>query len=160
MVFHFTSDFDLDTILVGCSLIVSIVSAIFSAILSWKVSKKSGQTLLNIELMLTSEGLYAVLSNVGNAYAYDVKINVSENFVNGFEYLTLIQPHYTYRYLLLSDTNQLSLYPEKVCFSIQYKDSYTRKQAKTYQNDFCLLDHLKYKMSYNQMFNSYDLSKF
>ena len=143
------------------SIMVSII-ALFVSYFSFKESKKSrielGQAFLSMNLFQTSEGLYVMLSNIGKTYAYDVKVISSENFVNGFENLTVIQPDSVYRFLLLHPQN-ISDYPETITFTIQYHDYYSPKRFIQKVFEFKIIDFLKYDVEYNKDFNCYDIRK-
>jgi len=141
--------------------IVSVI-ALLVAYFSFKESKKArielGQAFLSMDLIQTSEGLYAMLCNIGKTYAYDVNVTVTVNFVNGFENLTTIQPGSAYRFLLLHSQN-VSDYPEHIKFTVQYHDYYSPKHLIEKNFEFKIIDFLKYDMEYNKNFNCYDIKK-
>ncbi len=143
------------------STMVSVVALLVSYF-SFKESKKArielGQAFLSMNLIQTQEGLYVLLRNIGKTYAYDVKVSSSENFVNGFENLTIIQPDSVYRFLLLHPQN-LSDYPEQITFTIQYHDYYSPKNFINKIFKFKIIDYLKYDTEYNTELNCYDIKK-
>lgn len=143
------------------TLLISLLSLGVS-IFSFKESKKArielGQAFLSMELIQTSEGLYSILRNIGNTYAYDVKITVSKDFVNGFKNLSIIQPDSTYRFLLLNNQN-ISDYPEVIKFTIKYHDYYSPKNFIDKVFEFQIIDYLKYDVTYNKDFDCYDIKK-
>lgn len=117
-----------------------------------------GQAFLSMDLVQTSEGLYAMLRNIGRSCAYDVNVITSANFVNGFENLSTIQPDSVYRFLLLHPQN-VSDYPEIITFTIQYHDYYSTKCLIKKIFEFKIIEFLKYDMEYNENFNCYDIRK-
>lgn len=143
---------------------VAVISvfALFVSYFSYKESRKAriefGQSFLSINLIQISGELYAVLRNIGNTYAYDLEINVSDNFVNGFESLSILQPNTAYGFLLLNAHN-VSQYPEKVVFKIKYHDYYSQKKFIEKKFAFKLVDYLRYDMHYNTEFQYYDIKK-
>lgn len=143
------------------AVIVSVIALLIS-FLSFKESKRArielGQAYLSMELIHTSEGLYAMLRNIGNTYAYDVKVSASQDFLNGFENLSIIQPDHLYRFLLLNRQN-VSLYPESVVFTIKYHDYYSQKHYIIKEFKFKIMDYLKYDVEYNKDFNCYNIKK-
>lgn len=143
------------------ALIVSVI-ALFISYFNFKENEKSrielGSAFLSMELIQTFEGLYVILRNIGNTYAYDVKVDVSADFVNGFENLSIIQPDSTYRFLLLSPQN-IADYSEIITFTINYHDYYSPKQFIEKKFKFKVIDFLKYDISYNKDFNCYDIKK-
>ena len=76
------------------AVIVSVIALLVSYF-SYKETKRArielGQAFLSMELIQNSEGVYALLHNLGNTYAYDVKVSVTKEFVNGFENLNILQ---------------------------------------------------------------------
>ena len=145
--------------------LAAVIIALFALIISYlslresrKARKELGQAFLSMQLVQTTEGLYVVLNNIGNTYAYDVKITNSENFVNGFENLSNIQPGFAYRCLLLNSSN-ISGYPEKIIFRVQYHDYYSPKHFIKKKFEFKIIDFLKYNTLYNKDFNCYDIQK-
>lgn len=143
------------------SILISII-ALFVSYFSLKESKKarieSSQAFLSMDLIQTSEGLYAMLRNIGKSCAYDVNIFVSANFVNGFENLSTIQPDKVYRFMLLHPQN-VSDYPETVTFTVQYHDYYSQKHLVEKSFTFKIINFLKYNMEYNNNLNCYDIKK-
>jgi len=143
------------------SILVSIIALLVSYF-SLKESKKAriemGQAFLSMDLVQTSEGLYAMLRNIGRSCAYDVNVITSANFVNGFENLSTIQPDSVYRFLLLHPQN-VSDYPEIITFTIQYHDYYSTKCLIKKIFEFKIIEFLKYDMEYNENFNCYDIRK-
>lgn len=143
------------------TIIISVIALLISYF-SFKESKRArielGRAFLSMELIQTNDGLYVLLHNIGNTYAYDVKVTVSENFVNGFENLSIIQPSSTYRFLLLSNQN-ISDYPETITFIVKYHDYYSSKYFIEKIFEFKIIDYLKYDMSYNKDINCYDIKK-
>ena len=143
------------------SILVSTIALLISYF-SLKESKKAriemGQAFLSMDLIQTSEGLYAMLRNIGKSCAYDVNVITSANFVNGFENLSTIQPDNVYRFLLLHPQN-VSDYPEIITFTIQYHDYYSTKCLIKKSFEFKIIDFLKYDMEYNENFNCYDIRK-
>lgn len=143
------------------TVMVSVI-ALFISHLSLKESKKArielGRAFLSMELIQTPEGLYAMLRNIGNTYAYDTKVTVSADFVNGFENLSIIQPGCTYRFLLLNNQN-ISDYPEMITFTVSYHDYYSPKYYIEKVFKFKIIDYLKHDISYNKDFNCYDIKK-
>lgn len=143
------------------SILVSIIALLVSYF-SLKESKKAriemGQAFLSMDLVQTSEGLYAMLRNIGRSCAYDVNVITSANFVNGFENLSTIQPDSVYRFLLLHPQN-VSDYPEIITFTIQYHDYYSTKCLIKKILEFKIIEFLKYDMEYNENFNCYDIRK-
>lgn len=143
------------------AVIVSII-ALFVSYFSYKETKRArielGRAFLSMELIQNSEGLYVLLHNLGNTYAYDVKVSVNEDFVNGFENLKLLQPRSKYRFLLLSNQN-ISEYPEIIIFTVKYHDYYSQNYFVKKEYKFQLVDYLKYDISYNKDFNCYDIKK-
>ena len=141
--------------------IVSVIALIISYF-SYKESKRTrvelGRVTLSMELIQTSEGLYVLLHNLGNTYAYDVTVSVTQDFVNGFENLTILQPCSNYRFLLLNNQN-ISAYPEKIVFTIKYHDYYSPKYFVTKEFQFKVINYLKYDIHYNKDFNCYDIKK-
>lgn len=77
------------------SIVISIIAAMI-AYCSWKESKivriESGQAFLSISLIQISGKIYAILQNIGNTYAYDIEIKNTDDFVNGFEKISILQP--------------------------------------------------------------------
>lgn len=145
--------------------IVSILISIIALVVSYfslKESKKarieSSQAFLSMDLIQTSEGLYAMLRNIGKSYAYDVNVFVSANFVNGFENLSTIQPDSVYRFMLLQPQN-ISNYPETVTFTVQYHDYYSPKRLVEKSFKFKIINFLKYNIKYNNNLNCYDIKK-
>lgn len=143
------------------AVIVSVIALLISYY-SYKESKRArielGRAFLSIELIQNSEGLYVLLHNLGNTYAYDVKISVTEEFVNGFENLTILQPGNSYRFLLLN-TPKIFDYPEIIVFTVKYHDYYSPNRYITKEFKFNLVDCLKYDINYNKDFNCYDIKK-
>lgn len=143
------------------TVIVSIIALLIS-FLSFKESKRAhvevGQAFLSMELVHTPEGLYAMLRNIGNTYAYDVNVSVSKDFLNGFENLSIIQPNNIYRFLLLNRQN-ISLYPEIIIFTIKYHDYYSQKKFIVKEFKFKIMDYLKYDIEYNKDLNCYNIKK-
>lgn len=142
--------------------VVVAVFALFISYFSLKESKRArrelGQAFLSMQLLQTTEGLYVTLNNIGNTYAYDVTVTTSENFVNGFEKLSIVQPNHTYRFLLLNNQNIYN-YPEKIVFKVQYHDYYSPKIFIEKIFEFKIIDCLKYNINYNKDFNCYDINK-
>lgn len=143
------------------SILISII-ALFVSYFSLKESKKarieSSQAFLSMDIVQTSEGLYAVLRNIGKSCAYDVNVFVSANFVNGFENLSTIQPNSVYRFMLLQPQN-VSNYPEIVTFTVQYHDYYSQKRLIEKSFKFKIINFLKYDIEYNNNLNCYDIKK-
>ena len=133
---------------------VAVISvfALFVSYFSYKESRKAriefGQSFLSINLIQISGELYAVLRNIGNTYAYDLEINVSDNFVNGFESLSILQPNTAYGFLLLNAHNVS-----------QYHYYYSQKKFIEKKFAFKLVDYLRYDMHYNTEFQYYDIKK-
>ncbi len=143
------------------SILVSAIALLVSYF-SLKESKKArieiGQAFLSMDLIQTSEGLYAMLRNIGKSCAYDVNVITSANFVNGFENLSTIQPNSVYRFLLLHPQN-VSNYPEIITFTVQYHDYYSTECLVKKIFKFKIIDYLKYDMEYNKNYNCYDIKK-
>lgn len=141
--------------------IISIVALLVSYF-SYKETKKArielGQAYLSMELFQNSDGLYVLIHNVGNTYAYDVNVSVTEEFVNGFENLKILQPGSNYRFLLLNNQN-ISSYPEVITFKIKYHEYYSQRRYVKNEYKFKLIDYLKYEINYNKDFNCYDIKK-
>lgn len=83
----------------GLALIVSTLS--YSE--SRKTRIEHGCSYLTFELMRINNQMYLFFSNIGNIFAYDVNITMSEPFVNVFENLKIIRPGCIYRYCLMSN---------------------------------------------------------
>lgn len=141
-------------IIAGAALIISF----FSYRENKKTRLEQGRAFLTMELLQTKEGLYAILSNIGNTYAYDMKVAMPPCFTNGFENLDILRPGYTYRFLIMSGQD-ISSYPEKVKFSITYRDYYSSKHAEEKDFHFKLVNYLKFHVTYNQDFQCYDIAK-
>lgn len=143
------------------TLIISLIALIISYF-SFKESKKArielGRAFLSMDLIQTSDGLYSILCNVGNTYAYDVEVTVSDHFVNGFKNLSVVQPSRTYRFLLLNGQN-ISDYPEIITFTVKYHDYYSQKRSIKKVFKFKIIDYLKYDMRYSKDFDCYDIEK-
>lgn len=137
---------------------IAMFISFFSYLESRKSRREQGQAFLFIDLMQVESRLYVVVKNIGNTFAYNVEITVSEPFVNRFSNLRLIQPGTLYRYDLL-DSQEAGAYPTEVMFSINYLDRYSKRKVirKTFR--FKLVDYLKYDISYNNVFGVYDISK-
>lgn len=146
---------DLATIIVS---VVALLVSYFSLLESKKARIELGRAFLSMNLVQTSEGLYVMLHNIGNSYAYDVNVTVSKDFVNGFENLSTIQPGDVYRYLLLHPQN-VSDYPEIIRITIQYHDYYSSIRLIEKNFEFKIIDFLKFDMKYNKDFNCYDIKK-
>ena len=140
------------------AVIVSVIALLVSYF-SYKETKRArielGQAFLSMELIQNSEGVYVLLHNLGNTYAYDVKVSVTKEFVNGFENLNILQPGSNYRFLLLNNQN-ISEYPEIITFTVMY---YSQRHFIKKEYKFKLVDYLKYDINYNRDFNCYDIKK-
>lgn len=156
-----SNQFNTELVINITSILVSTIALLVSYF-SFKENKKAriemGQAFLSMDIIQTSEGLYAMLRNIGKAYAYDVNVITSANFVNGFENLSTIQPDTVYRFLLLHPQN-ISDYPEIIKFTVQYHDYYSTTCLIEKNFEFKIIDFLKYDMEYNQNFNCYDIRK-
>lgn len=143
------------------AVIVSVIALLVSYF-SYKETKRArielGQAFLSMELIQNSEGVYVLLHNLGNTYAYDVKVSVTTEFVNGFENLNILQPGSNYRFLLLNNQN-ISEYPEIITFTVMYHDYYSKRHFIKKEYKFKLVDYLKYDINYNKDFNCYDIKK-
>ena len=117
-----------------------------------------GQAFLSMELIQNSEGVYVLLHNLGNTYAYDVKVSVTTEFVNGFENLNILQPGSNYRFLILNN-QKISEYPEIITFTVMYHDYYSKRHFIKKEYKFKLVDYLKYDINYNRDLNCYDIKK-
>lgn len=143
------------------AVIVSVIALLVSYF-SYKETKRArielGQAFLSMELIQNSEGVYVLLHNLGNTYAYDVKVSVTKEFVNGFENLNILQPGSNYRFLLLNNQN-ISEYPEIITFTVMYHDYYSQRHFIKKEYKFKLVDYLKYDINYNRDLNCYDIKK-
>lgn len=152
------------TIEIYIDIAVAIIAgiALLVSYFSYKESKKmrleSGRAFLTIELLQTKEGLYALLSNIGNTCAYDMTISLSDCFTNGFKNLNIIRPGYSYRFLLLKGQD-ISAYPEEIKFELIYNDCYSPKHGIRKAFSFKIIDSLKFDISYNHDFDCYDITK-
>lgn len=146
---------DIISILVaGVALIVSVLCYFENR----KTRIEHGRAYLTAEIMQINSKLYLVLSNVGNTFAYDMEIKMSDAFVNVFENLKTIRPGCSYRYCLL-DNNDISTYPDIIEIIIKYHDYYSPTFAieKTYS--FKLIEYLKFDVIYDQKYSCYDIKK-
>lgn len=143
------------------SIVISII-AVMIAYCSWKESKiiriESGQAFLSISLIQISGKIYAILQNIVNTYAYDIEIKNTDDFVNGFEKISILQPGDKYGFLLIN-SSELSQYPEVVSFNVKYHDYYSKKHFIKKNFDFNLSDYVKYNIQYNDEFHYYDIKK-
>lgn len=141
-------------IIAGIALIISYLSYLESK----KNRLEYGRAFLAMELLQTKTGLYAIISNIGNTYAYDMKVTSPSCFTNGFDNLETIRPGYTYRFLVMNGQD-VSNYPEEVSFLVTYRDYYSSKHVTKKEFCFKLVDHLKFNVTYNQEFQCYDITK-
>lgn len=137
-------------------------AALLVSYLGYRESKKTrseyGRAFLTMEFLQTKEGLYAILSNIGNTHAYDMKVTMTSYFTNGFENLHILRPEHTYRFLIMGGQD-VSCYPEEVVFLITYRDYYSPKHDIKKEFHFRLVDCLKFHVTYNQDFQCYDITK-
>ena len=142
-------------------IIISIISAVI-AFSSWRESRmiriESGRAFLSISLIQMSGKIYAILQNIGTTYAYDIEVKNTDNFVNGFEKISILQPGDKYGFLLII-SSELSQYPEIVSFNVKYHDYYSKKHFIKKIFDFNLSDYVKYNIQYNDEFLYYDIKK-
>ena len=137
---------------------VALLVSLLAYCLNRKLRKEQGQALLFVDLMQIDAKIYAVITNIGKTFAYDVTITVSAPFANRFSNLKLIQPGVTYRYLLLDSTDTAD-YPESLTFKILYHDYYSKRKLACQSNHFKLLDYLKYDVSYHRDYDVYEINK-
>lgn len=142
----------------ACIAGLAMAISFFSYWESRKTRREQGQAFIFIDLMQMESRLYVIVNNIGNTFAYDVEITVSERFVNHFSNLKLIQPGSLYRYPLI-DSQKAGDYPPEVIFSISYKDRYSKRKDIRKEFSFMLVDYLMYDVSYNEVLVGYDISK-
>lgn len=138
----------------GVALIVSVLCYFENR----KTRIEHGRAYLTVELMQTNTKLYLILSNIGNTFAYDMEIKMSEHFVNVFQNLKSIRPGCSYRYCLL-DNNDIGTYPEVIEVVIKYHDYYTPKHIIKKRFSFKIIDYVKFDVVCNQEYSCYDISK-
>lgn len=151
MIFQFI---DISEIIAALALVVAILAYFESK----KLRKDQGGALLFIDMMQINSNLYVVIHNIGNSYAYDVKVELTEDFANRFSNLRLIQPLVSYQYVLLN-SQDVSKYPREVIFNISYRDRYFKKKPKIEKFRFVLTDYLQYDVQYNSTLHTYNINK-
>lgn len=123
-----------------------------------RIRIEHGEAYLIAELMQIDSKLYIMISNIGNSFAHNLQISMSEPFVNVFENIKTIRPGCSYRYCLL-DNNNISTYSEIIEIVIKYQDYYTSMNTKEKIFSYNLTDYLKFDIMYNQHLSCYDISK-
>lgn len=136
----------------------ALIVSIFAYIENRKSRIENGQAYILFELFQVESKVYIVISNIGNTFAYNVNINISEPFINVFDNLNTIRPNCSYRYCLL-DKAEIASYPETVTISISYNDFYSSRHAIKKRYSFCLIDYLKFNIEYNQKDSCFDIKK-
>lgn len=137
---------------------LAMVISFFSYCESRKLRKEQGQAFLFADIMQMDSTLYVIVCNIGETFAYDVRITVEEPFVNRFSNLRLLQPGISYRYSLLN-SHDFSEYPAELKLTISYHDRYARWKTVKKGFQFNLVDYLKYDVSFDNMHDIYDISK-
>lgn len=122
-----------------------------------KARISTGKACIIIDIIDIDNYLYIYMTNIGGTFVNDIKIQLSQGFVNGFENLNTIYPRSTYRYQLLN-TEDICKYPEKIKVFLEYKDIYTPK-GKIITAEFNLIDCMKMTIQYNSNLDCYDIEK-
>lgn len=144
----------ISVIIAGMALIVSVLCFFENR----KTRVEHGCAYLAMELMQIDSKLYLILSNIGNTFAYDMEVKMSDSFVNVFENLKIICPGCSYRYCLLNN-NDISTYPDNIKIVIKYHDYYSPKCMIKREFSFNLIDYLKYDVVCSQTYSCYDITK-
>lgn len=135
--------------------------ALFVSVLAYlesrRLRREQGESQLFIDMRQTNSDIYVILYNIGHSYAYDVKVDVSRNFINKFSNLKIVQPLTAYQYILLN-SHDVSKYPNEVMFQVSYRDRYSEKKPKKIEFRFLLTDYLQYDVKYNNTSHTYDIN--
>lgn len=140
---------------------ISAIALLVSFLSFWESRKtriQQGQAFLTIELIQNKNTIFVLMKNIGNTFAYNIKISVTEPYPNYFENLKSISPNTCYRYALINNL-EIADYPEEIKFILEYNDIYSAIKTKKVYFGFNLINHLKYRVSYSRESGCYEIDK-